>query len=514
VRFADFLTLAFSALWCQKVRTILTTLGVVFGSFVLAASLSIRQGVHETIVRQYRKFGELRQIDVHPTYESRAEPPAEKLDVRGNMSEAKRERLRKEISRRWRAQGKPDPRNLLTSERVAAMAALEHVRAVEPVVRQDAYVTLGNKSERVLAIGAHPEKEELRRRLVAGGFLDAADGHGVLVSEYLLYELGVADDADVEQALGQRLRLEQRSGASPNLLVLLMRGRSAQQRLSAEEEKLLSRILQRLPDTLGAFDLTPEEQAAARKLLQPPARPERSEQVEEFTIRGVFRAAATDEGTQHRRWESVDADLIMPSQTAAELFDRLTRNREYGYPVVRVEVDDLTHVKQVAKQIEAMGLTTYSLAEAIEKEQFTYFVIFSAMTVVAVVALAVAALGITNTMLMGVLERVREIGIMKAVGARDGHIQMMFMVEGAVVGVLGGCIGLLLGWAGHFPADAWVKDMVERQVSVKLEDSVFAFPVWLLIGVPVFAGIVTTLAAFYPARRAARVNPIAALRHD
>ena len=59
------------------------------------------------------------------------------------------------------------------------------------------------------------------------------------------------------------------------------------------------------------------------------------------------------------------------------------------------------------------------------------------MTVVAVVALAVAALGITNTMLMGVLERVREIGIMKAVGARDGHIQMMFMVEGAVVGVLG-----------------------------------------------------------------------------
>jgi putative ABC transport system permease protein len=56
--------------------------------------------------------------------------------------------------------------------------------------------------------------------------------------------------------------------------------------------------------------------------------------------------------------------------------------------------------------------------------------------------------------------------------------------------------------------------LVERQLRLRLEDSLFAFPPWLLLGVPLFAVLTAVVAAFYPARRAARVNPIVALRHE
>jgi ABC-type lipoprotein release transport system permease subunit len=103
---------------------------------------------------------------------------------------------------------------------------------------------------------------------------------------------------------------------------------------------------------------------------------------------------------------------------------------------------------------------------------------------------------------------------MTAVGARDGHTPRVFRLAGALIGLVGGLLGVLLGWAASFPGDAWVRSTVESGLQIKLQESVFAFPWWLTAGVPAFACLVTTLAAYYPARRAARVNPVAALRHE
>jgi putative ABC transport system permease protein len=117
-------------------------------------------------------------------------------------------------------------------------------------------------------------------------------------------------------------------------------------------------------------------------------------------------------------------------------------------------------------------------------------------------------------MLMSVLERTREIGIMKAVGASNRQLQFVFLVEGALVGMFGGGIGLFLAWAASFPGDAWVRSIVSRDLKITLKQPIFVFPPWVILTVIAFAIIVTTLAAVYPARRAARVDPIAALRHE
>src|SRR5690348_8570036 len=102
MRSADIVRLALSALWQQKTRTVLTTLGVLFGSFVLAASLSIDHGVQQTIERESRRSSLLRQIEVRPSWERReSDLPAQEVQVNGRLNDARRERIRKTlVSRR------------------------------------------------------------------------------------------------------------------------------------------------------------------------------------------------------------------------------------------------------------------------------------------------------------------------------------------------------------------------------------------------------------------------------
>jgi putative ABC transport system permease protein len=518
VRFRDLLRLALSALYQQKVRTVLTTLGVVAGCFVLLASLSVRTGVQDLVRRQHRRFGELRRIDVHPGYSAKDEDdlPAAVKEVRGKMSEARRKRFRQRLISRYREQHGARPAVRLTADRLKALAALEHVRAVAPMVTQPGRLYLGKRSERVTAMTALPG-EDWGKRLVAGRGVDPGDPRGVVVNEFVLYLLGVTDEDDVARVVGREVRLECSAGGAQPSLLLLALNRQADA-LTAPEERVLARLQARLPDLLRHLDLkTPEEAAAAKRLLARPsaapgAEPARFE--EAYTVRGVSRLMGLDEATSRYDWAFYRADLYLAPAAAARLYAHYPDSGKEGYAHAVVEVDSVDHVKEVAEQIRATGLNAFTPVDFIERERLILLLFFSGLTAIAAVSLLVAALGIINTMLMSVLERVREIGVMKAVGARDAHIQLIFLVEGALVGLAGGLGGVLLGWAASFPGDAWVRGLVRQHLSLNLTESIFVFPWWLVVGVPAFACLVTTLAALYPARRAARVNPITALRHD
>jgi putative ABC transport system permease protein len=137
------------------------------------------------------------------------------------------------------------------------------------------------------------------------------------------------------------------------------------------------------------------------------------------------------------------------------------------------------------------------------------------LNVFALVAMFIAAVGTTNTLVQSVLERTREIGILKAVGAKDGDVSAVFLAEGAAVGVLGGILGVIAARLIAGPADTLVNDLVRKVSQQKMiTQSVFDFPWWLCGGAVLFAVLVTTLAAWYPARRAARIEPVDALRHE
>jgi len=129
-------------------------------------------------------------------------------------------------------------------------------------------------------------------------------------------------------------------------------------------------------------------------------------------------------------------------------------------------------------------------------DQITRFV-----TGIAVIALVVGAVGIANVMLVSVTERTREIGIMKAVGARNGDVMQAFLVEAALLGGLGSALGVPLGLAVGY-------------AGTRYADVAFALAPWWMAIAVVVGLLVGVVAGLYPAWRAARVDPIDALRHE
>jgi putative ABC transport system permease protein len=433
------------------------------------------------------------------------------------MSEARRKRIEQELRQHTGWRRDPGPEGRLTPARLRDLAALDHVVGVHPVVQHHGRGFLGDRSTYTSLTGVPGELHDgLRRRLLVGDLPGADDTSGVAVSELLLYRLGVVDEADVPGVLGRELTFEVRIGdqPQPGFLLRLLTGGGGQVRLS--EENLLDKVLQRLPGSLEQMGLTPQEAKAVRGMIalakQSPTKPVVIRAG--YTVRGVL-GPPDDQDTRRRSDRMLRYAELLLSPAAAEAFHlRLPEGRTNGFAEVVLEVDDMDHVKAVQEAVRGLGFEAHSAVEYIEREQFTYVVALTGMSAVALIALIVAAIGITNTMLMSVLERVREIGIMKATGARDGHILMLFLTEGALIGLVGGLLGLAGARGFAVPADAWLRSAVAKRLSVELDGSLFAFPWWLVVGAPVFAVLVTTLAAWYPARRAVRTDPVQALRHE
>ncbi|SHE50105.1 ABC transporter [Caldanaerobius fijiensis DSM 17918] len=126
--------------------------------------------------------------------------------------------------------------------------------------------------------------------------------------------------------------------------------------------------------------------------------------------------------------------------------------------------------------------------------------------------LFVAAIGVINTMIMSIYERTRSIGIMKAVGASKDNIKNLFLVESGLLGFIGGIMGILFGWLGTkilgFIFNIYIKSKGGTYTEI------FYIPLWLVLGSLAFSILVTVIAGLYPATRAAKLDPIEALRYE
>ena len=183
-----------------------------------------------------------------------------------------------------------------------------------------------------------------------------------------------------------------------------------------------------------------------------------------------------------------------------------------GYSLVNVKLSSPRFVDSVKEKVQSMGFRTFALMDQFEEMKRGFLIMDAVLAVVGMIAIVVASLGIVNTMVMSILERYSEIGIMKAVGASDRDIKKIFFFETSVIGFLGGVFGLVLGWL--------VSGLINQVVNAFLAGEgvpfiqFFSFPWWLCVGAIVFAMIVSLVAGIYPAVRAARVDPVVALRHD
>jgi putative ABC transport system permease protein len=446
VRLIDLLRLPLASLGQQKMRTCLTTLGVMFGAFVLAASLSIDEGVQQTIQREANKGDALRKVTVTPGWRrvETATAATDDVKVTGRMSPERRERIRKVLAARAKQSRSTSERINLTQDRLEKLSRVEHVQRTIPIVGTGVVATLGNRPELASVSSGAGEDPEFRKRVVFGRSFESDDERSVLVSEMFAHRIGLIDDADLDQVIGKPLRIEIRAEEDGPSFNIGLSGRSKASN-DADEQAALRQLSWQMPDALDKFSLTTGESAALRKAIgREPAKVESIVVADDFRVVGIFRDLTDEE--QKDAWSQFPAytDLVLPRRTAVELMFRDPTRREQGLDQVVLLVDETMNAKEVVEKVDKLGMSGHSIVERIERERLTYLLIFGGMTCVAGVALLVASFGIANTMLMTVLERRREIGIMKAVGAARWQLQALFVIEGGLIGFVGGLLGLVL----------------------------------------------------------------------
>jgi putative ABC transport system permease protein len=183
-----------------------------------------------------------------------------------------------------------------------------------------------------------------------------------------------------------------------------------------------------------------------------------------------------------------------------------------AYLTVTVRVKGAQQVQAVQEAIKKMGFNTFSIMDATRSLRRFFAVLDLFLGIFGSLALAVASLGIINTLFMAILERRREIGIMKAIGAGDNDVKKLFFAEAGAMGIVGGLAGVLLGWAiGHAINFGTNIYLVRQELP---PEQIWAVPWWLVAGAIVFAFVVSLGSGLLPAARAARLDPVQALRYE
>jgi len=225
----------------------------------------------------------------------------------------------------------------------------------------------------------------------------------------------------------------------------------------------------------------------------------------EFTVIGVTVSKGSSGGPGNQD------DVIYVPLSAAQLF--LSGNTKY-LSTINVSATDPSVMTQVQTDVTNLLLERHnisnptaadfnvlnqaSIVSAASSVTGTFTALLGA---VAGISLVVGGIGIMNMMLTTVTERTREIGLRKAIGARRSDINVQFLSEAVALTVLGGAIGVAIGWLVSYAVSA----LGILQASISLSSVLLAFGVSAAIGI-VFG--------YYPARRASRLNPIEALRYE
>ena len=216
-----------------------------------------------------------------------------------------------------------------------------------------------------------------------------------------------------------------------------------------------------------------------------------------------------------------DWSVYMPLEQVKALNEwamnrRINYNKD-GYSQVIVKVSDVDQVLDISEQITNMGFQAFTPQSFVQGINNFYKILQVIFGGVGAIALLVAAIGIANTMAMSILERTREIGLMKAVGATNRDVLAIFLGEAAGIGFIGGLGGVIIGWlAGqglNVIAIVYLANQAGQQGGLPPSVAVYT-PVWLPLFALLFATIIGMISGLYPALRAATMIPVLALKYE
>lgn len=428
MRFDDLVRIVFRNLNRVRVRTILTTLGVIIGVAAIVTLLSVAIGFKESVTGHLEDIGEVNQIMV-------MRPRFGPGQIRGGGSAAQ-----SEIT-------------VLDDEAVKEIEALEGVSAVIPTISVTSTLEVGRYTTTSSITGIDPEKAEaLEIQMDDGRFLRKNDKDVIVVG----YNV---DDEFMEKKTEKLVEDLNILGKKAEIVV-------ERRNDQGEEESKSFRV----------------------------------------KIIGIMEEQGTD----------ADYRVYMPLKLAVEIKEWTTKEsdllKEQGYDRLTVVAADSSVVVAVTEKISELGYQAFSSRQMIESLNQVFVILQVVLLGIGAIALIVAALGIINTMLMSIMERTREIGIMKVIGASNSDVTKIFLMEALSIGLLGGIGGVTLGFIASKIIDVVAGTFMVEEGAVA--SSFVVMPLWLIGFAVGFAMLVGLVSGVYPAGKAAGLSPVEALRHE
>jgi putative ABC transport system permease protein len=484
----DIINNAAGNLWRMKLRSILTISGIVIAIATFVSMLSFGVGMQRNVSEQFETFGLFSTLHVFPAREEGV------IDTTKSTA-------------------------ILNQAAIEQFATIPGVNLAYPFDEFSVTAAFGDSVIKTTA-QALPQAAASTRlfsNLKAGTKFTGDSSSQAMVTANFVELAGISD---ADSAVGRQLILSSKVATLDSALVHVFRGTGRQ---------LWDRMSNAWRDSLMIrdfwVDLGRDMASGALSQFMDGLLNARRTVTDTVTVSGVIE--------RRGRGSTRMGAIIIPAQTASRLnsgdisedpSDLLAMMRsgallggsqngdDREFPRVTVDLDPQAPYEPIRDSIKALGYRTFSYADEF-KEIRRFFLYFNlGLSMVGVIALMTASLGIVNTMIMSILERTREIGVLKSLGADDGDIRRMFLVESGLIGTIGASIGILVGWVITFIATKIAHSYMAKE-GVTLFN-LFSFPLWLIAGAIGFGLLVSLAAGLYPSSRAARIDPVEALRHD
>ncbi|HAP32505.1 MAG TPA: hypothetical protein DCQ14_05570 [Firmicutes bacterium] len=459
----DLLLMANRNLWRRRARTILTCLGVLIGTTSIVVMLSLGIGLKQGMEQTMAQWGSLEIVRIHAGMQ---------FDREGNpIGEEQR----------------------LNDGTVAEIKAIPGVVAVSPIYNVHSEATLGRKRGHISLVGMDIKAMAELEFTLAHGRLPKPEERFTVVAGYQVINNFMDERAmrggmpfnpaaqDPTELLDRRIRLTMHNQAD----------HEKKQTFNVYVVGILDeQNMERAWEVYGSI----ADIKRMRDFML-----EGTEQQGNMLLPSPFPAAR--------------AMAVRPSASAG----RGGRDdRRDDYDSILLRTNDLADTKRISAALREQGFNAWSIADDLEGIEHTSRIIQAILGGIGSITLFVAALGITNTMIMSIYERTREIGIIKVIGASFGDVRALFLTEASLIGLFGGMLGLGLSYGISAIVDRIGSSYMLQGMLMGSGEAVYisVIPPWLALFAVGFAVLIGLGSGLYPANRAIRLSPIVAMRNE
>ncbi len=461
MKFFDLLRMSISNLWKRKLRTVLTVLRVVIGITSIVVMVALGNGLKESMLDNYSNYSSMTQIQISGGgyYFSTSNSGS-------GQDEEKR----------------------LDDAFVQQLLGMEHVKDVYPRLNISAIAKVGKYAGHLDIYGVTKEEFETMNVSIGKGKLPDSDtelqffyGNNVLVNFYVektntysFWETGEAPDIDLmEDPIFVIFDTDaywgsQGGGSDPN-------GTPVKQ-----PKKYLIEACGIMEGELGEWNNNNSQSVLCNM------------EALKAELKRIFKKNKIPGQPTRKNGKPYN-----------ELF----------YSEIIVQVDDMANVTELTTWLKDSGYNAYSSAEWIQQELDTMNMIQAVLGAIGAVAMLVAAISITNTMMMSIYERTKEIGVMKVLGCDIRNIQGLFLMEAGFIGFIGGVVGVGFSYGLSLVINGLVAGS-DATANMGITGAICRIPLWLSPLAIVFAIVIGMIAGFIPSLRAMRLSPLAAIRNE